>query len=73
MQFIDPPLDFGSLDRPEPVQEQVTDPETVPRAWWRSNEEKTLYQGLDETLAYAREFLRKEALEKGPFDARISL
>jgi len=67
LQPVDMPLDFGSLDRPESV-ESATDPELIPRAWWRSNEERTVYIGIDESLVYMRDFLQKEVASKGPFD-----
>jgi len=67
LQPVDMPLDFGSLDRPEAVETTV-DPELIPRAWWRSNEDRTVYIGVDETLVYVRDFLKKEVEGKGPFD-----
>jgi hypothetical protein len=70
IQPIDSPLDFGSLERPEAV-ETVVDPELIPRAWWRASDDRTVYMGLDETLVYARDFLKKEMVNKGPFDVSM--
>jgi Serine hydrolase (FSH1) len=67
LQPVDAPLEFGSLERSN-IVESVVDPELVPRAWWRANEEKTVYQGVNETLVYVRDFLKKQVLEHGPFD-----
>lgn len=77
LQPIDVALDFGTIERP-PEPEQVdpaaeVDPETIPRAWWRANDDKTVYRGVDETLVYVRDFLKKEVASKGPFDVSISL
>lgn len=69
---VDLPLDFGSLDRPPPI-DAPTDPELIPRAWWRANEDRTVYQGVDDTLIYVRDFLKKQVAETGPFDVRSLL
>lgn len=64
----DLPLDFGSLERPAVEVEKEPDPELIPRAWWRANEDRTIYWGIDESLIYVRDFLRTQVVERGPFD-----
>lgn len=50
------------------TQPEPTDPELIPRAWWRSDDAGTKYRGLEETLLYLRDYLVKEK-----FDVRSRL
>jgi hypothetical protein len=38
---------------------QTADSSVIPRAWWRSNDERTVYTGLNESLLYFRDVLRE--------------
>lgn len=40
------------------------DPEVIPRAWWRANEDRTVYRGVEGSVAAFKEVVAKE----GPFD-----
>ncbi|EJD40334.1 FSH1-domain-containing protein [Auricularia subglabra TFB-10046 SS5] len=52
-------VNFGNLDvvetKPEP-----TEPEEIPRAWWRSDETGTNYRGVEQSLLFLRDHLLKE-------------
>lgn len=39
------------------------DPSLIPRAWWRSNEERTVYTGLNESLLFFRDLLRETTFQ----------
>ncbi|KZV88150.1 FSH1-domain-containing protein [Exidia glandulosa HHB12029] len=52
-------VNFGNMDVQE-TQPEPTDPELIPRAWWRSDEAGTKYRGLEESLLYLRDHLVKE-------------
>ena len=66
LQPVDLPEDISSLDRPAPTP--MDDPLLIPRAWWRANEDRTVYSGVDESLIYVRDFLK--AQEK-PFEVYL--
>jgi len=40
-------------------------PERIPRAWWRANEDLTIYYGAEESIKYMRDFLAHQTV---PFD-----
>ena len=44
-------------------------PELTPLAWWIPNEDKTVYQGIKDTMAYLYDFLEKQ---ESPFDVSKS-
>ena len=39
------------------------DPSEIPRGWWRSNPERTKYQGATESLGVLRDMLAKDQYE----------
>lgn len=39
------------------------DPSEIPRGWWRSNPEKTIYHGASESLVVLRDVLAKDRYE----------
>lgn len=50
---------FGNMDVME-TQPEPTDPELIPRAWWRSDDAGTAYRGLETSLLYLRDYLAQE-------------
>ena len=45
-------------------------PELTPRAWWRSNEDLTIYYGAEESIKYMRDFLASQTV---PFDVSTTV
>jgi len=43
-----------------------SDPSVTPRAWWRTNSERTAAHGLEDTLLYLRDILQRDR-----YDVRI--
>jgi hypothetical protein len=70
----EPQSNLVSIDRPPPTT--IDDPELLPRAWWRANEERTTYFGVDESLTFLREFLQKQEKPfdvSGPFEVHMCI
>jgi len=42
-----------------------SDPSTTPRAWWKTNPDKTVVQGLEEALLHLRDILRQDRYDVG--------
>lgn len=40
-----------------------TDPELTPRAWWRANEDKTVYWGTDESVEYVKKLMVEQQFD----------
>ena len=57
----------AAVNTPEP------NPEELPRGWWRSNPERTRYEGVVESLASLSEVLSKDTFDVCPsvFRARV--
>ena len=59
-------LNTNSLGAAEVVAEkkpEETDPAEIPRGWWRSNPERTRYDGVADSLATLRDILAKDRFE----------
>jgi hypothetical protein len=69
--FLNPPIvleagDLAGLTTDKLDSTATFDaPELVPRAWWKSNEDRTVYYGHHESVLYIRDFLHKSEV---PFD-----
>ncbi|KAH7097944.1 FSH1-domain-containing protein [Auriculariales sp. MPI-PUGE-AT-0066] len=50
------------------IEEEPTDPELIPRAWWKRADDGNTYRGFDSTIQYIRDFLVKQ---EQPFDGII--
>lgn len=63
------PVDLtGSFTSPFAGSETSnSDPALIPRAWWKSNEERTQALGLDASLASLRDILKSDRYEVSPF------
>ena len=56
-----------ALDAAEAAMGAEPNPEELPRGWWRTNPERTKYDGVAESVAVIRDVLAKDR-----FDVRCS-
>ena len=66
-------LNPNSIGAPEAVVEkkpEEIDPAEIPRGWWRSNPERTRYDGVADSLAMIRDILAKDKFEVRLFSGR---
>ncbi|KZS87751.1 FSH1-domain-containing protein [Sistotremastrum niveocremeum HHB9708] len=71
--FLDAPIILEAGDFPSDPRTldstavpSQADPELTPRAWWRANENRTTYYGIEDTLAYVKDYMAKQ---ETPFHA----
>jgi len=65
------PADLPSsldISTSHPEEDQELTEEETPRAWWRSNEERTIYYGVDKALNSVKNFLDEQMKGLGPID-----
>ena len=43
------------------------DPALIPRAWWRSNKERTVYKGMEDSILMIRDVLRQRKFDVRKF------
>ncbi|EJT96919.1 FSH1-domain-containing protein [Dacryopinax primogenitus] len=55
-----PGANLSEFDSEGGAAQWVDDPKLTARAWWRANDEKTEYYGLEDSLRYLRDILEKE-------------
>ena len=62
-----PPSDTVGL-QPEVTASELASSQDQPRAWWRSNEARTVYSGWEESVASI-----KQLMAEGSFDVCVPL
>jgi hypothetical protein len=53
------PTSLAALGASE-VDTASSDPSATPRAWWKSNPERTVAHGMEDSLLYLRDILRRD-------------
>lgn len=54
------PAQYGAAEA------EASDPALTPRGWWRANDDRTRYHGLEASIAYLRDILKADRYEVRP-------
>ena len=55
------PVDLGgSPSQYGAAEAEASDPALTPRAWWKANEDRTRYHGIDTSITYLRDILKAD-------------
>lgn len=71
--FLDAPHILEPGDLPFELKAYDGDTGVEVRGWWKVKQDRSNYQGLEDTLRYLRDFLWEEVQGKGPFEVRCQL
>ena len=51
------PAQYGAAEA------EASDPALTPRAWWKANEDRTGYYGMETSISYLRDILKADRYE----------
>lgn len=54
------------------VDASSSDPSTTPRAWWKTNQERTLVDGLEVSLLHLRDILQRDRYDVSTFNVHVT-
>ncbi|KAG8679306.1 large subunit of alpha-aminoadipate reductase, partial [Ceratobasidium sp. 423] len=60
LQPVDMPGGIASAEALDTIKAAPEEPELQPRAWWRANQDKTVYYHVAETIEYLKNYLKDQ-------------